>query len=388
MTPNIAIFSRIVGHIYEGALAPERWNDIVREIADYLNAPKGFLFTPKHVPDTGGFLFSHGVPSSFYERWPHYIAHDVPGQIAEARGVFRCGGTVVTGEMLMPSADFQETKFYKEYLSDYDMAFLLGSMVFGTEDADTMPTSFNCYRGHRDKAFTDSDCDRLRLVLPHLSRSLGVMQRLRNADLKMASTFAALDALSRGVVLVDTKCRVLFANEAAQRIFRDNDGIRLRRHLGATPFESLEADDASTQRRLSEVLRLTLSSQLQLTPHFSKAFPIQRPSGRPPLSLQMSALPDSNQFSTGLSIASAIVFISNAEEPIRLNQDCLRLTYGLTDAEIRVARLLPEGGGLDELAGKTGLSINTVRTHLRSIYEKTGTHDRVRLFRLLLSLAL
>lgn len=56
------------------------------------------------------------------------------------------------------------------------------------------------------------------LLLPHISRALGVAQRLRGADLKVAACLTALDKLQAGVLLIGRNRAVSFANRAARHL--------------------------------------------------------------------------------------------------------------------------------------------------------------------------
>src|SRR5271167_1251493 len=53
-----------------------------------------------------------------------------------------------------------------------------------------------------------------------------------------------------------------------------------------------------------------------------------------------------------------------------------RLTEPLTDSEIRILRYLPTNLSAPEIAGQLSVSVNTVRTHMRHVYEKLGAHRR------------
>jgi len=48
----------------------------------------------------------------------------------------------------------------------------------------------------------------------------------------------------------------------------------------------------------------------------------------------------------------------------------------LTDSETRVLRYLPTNMSAPEIAGQLSVSVNTVRTHMRYVYEKLGVHRR------------
>jgi NarL family two-component system response regulator LiaR len=53
----------------------------------------------------------------------------------------------------------------------------------------------------------------------------------------------------------------------------------------------------------------------------------------------------------------------------------------LTDAELKVVRLVAMGRNSAEIAEELVVSVGTVQTHLRNAYAKTGTSDRTQLCR-------
>jgi DNA-binding CsgD family transcriptional regulator len=57
--------------------------------------------------------------------------------------------------------------------------------------------------------------------------------------------------------------------------------------------------------------------------------------------------------------------------------------FDLTPAEARVARSLAAGETVDDIAAAGGVAHSTVRTHLRSILEKTGCHRQAEVVALL-----
>jgi LuxR family maltose regulon positive regulatory protein len=53
-----------------------------------------------------------------------------------------------------------------------------------------------------------------------------------------------------------------------------------------------------------------------------------------------------------------------------------RLAEPLTQSQIRLLRYLPTNLSVPEIAAEVSLSVNTVRTHVRHLYEKLGAHGR------------
>ena len=60
--------------------------------------------------------------------------------------------------------------------------------------------------------------------------------------------------------------------------------------------------------------------------------------------------------------------------------------FGLTQAQARVAREFSIGGSYKEVARRLGVSVETVRSHIKDIYPKTRVNRQADLVRLILSL--
>lgn len=74
----------------------------------------------------------------------------------------------------------------------------------------------------------------------------------------------------------------------------------------------------------------------------------------------------------------------------RLTEDRLAMSamvFGLSPGQIQVAARIVEGLSLVDIARCDGVSVNTVRTQLRRIFEKVGVHNQPALVRVLLSVA-
>jgi DNA-binding NarL/FixJ family response regulator len=53
-----------------------------------------------------------------------------------------------------------------------------------------------------------------------------------------------------------------------------------------------------------------------------------------------------------------------------------RETHSLTPQEVRLLGLLADGHSYQSAAGQLDISINTVRNHVRSIYDKLHVHSK------------
>ena len=76
------------------------------------------------------------------------------------------------------------------------------------------------------------------------------------------------------------------------------------------------------------------------------------------------------------ALISRILDLLANKQPRSASTDPARLHSPLSDSESRVLRYLPTNLSAPEIAGELSLSVNTVRTHMRHVYEKLGAHSR------------
>lgn len=67
-----------------------------------------------------------------------------------------------------------------------------------------------------------------------------------------------------------------------------------------------------------------------------------------------------------------VFFICSAQSRPVPEVETLRMLFGLTRAEARVARLLAQGLRLETVAGELHVSVATINFHLRNLFQKTG----------------
>ncbi len=89
-----------------------------------------------------------------------------------------------------------------------------------------------------------------------------------------------------------------------------------------------------------------------------------------------------NTFSSFCPKASVAIYCGPVEKSRGLDQVVLGSLYGLTQAESRLAIEISKGLELKEIALRLGVSRNTIKTQLKAIFSKTGTHRQQELVRL------
>ncbi|KIO50266.1 helix-turn-helix transcriptional regulator [Nitrosospira sp. NpAV] len=380
--------SGLVDRVYQAALNPSAWSDTLPAMAEWLEAPMAMLFTPTMLPQDGGFYFNYGIPEAAMELWrTRYQPLDIWTTAAIQSNRFQ-EGLIFTGEDIVSTEELAKSTWYQEFLSKIGIGQVLVNTVYGFDSQVHRPTVISYFRNLNDTGFSVQDRWKSSLLLPHVSRAMGVASRLRNAEYQLANTLTALDRLNHGILLMGENEEVVFSNQAALRILSLEDGLRLQVQNHQHCRTHLVAKLTRNQELMDEAIREAVKPSILSAQHFSKTVVISRPSGKPVFTLNFSSLPVQHGFAVGVhSNPKAIAFITDGAAPVEINHTLLTNAYGLTKAEISVAELIMDGKSLEESSVKCGLSINTLKTHLNRIYGKTNTANRAMLVKLLVTLS-
>lgn len=374
--------NRLIQDIHAASLSPEQWPSVIEKIMLATNATSSHLFTPTTPINSGGFSYVKEISTEMMERYAaHYQATDLYIEAVVSKG-FYAAGKLITDEDLLPHKTLIDSEYYSDFLRPAGIDRLCCSVLFDERSPPMLGTALSLYRSQGEPAFSTRDRDTLQTLIPHLSQAIGVMQRLRIADAQTAASHAVLNHLNQGIILFSRNGAVVFANTAARRMLTQRDGIALEQSAHGADKLVTTGRAAITLERLSQAIAVALRAQ---TPHFAEALRILRNDGTP-LLLQLSPLSESNGFDTGHHHACAIAFLFDPAAAPQCNIDLLMQFYALTPAEARLVAQLCTGATLEAIAAQRRLSLATLKTQLRSAFEKTGTHRQAELIKLALSL--
>jgi DNA-binding CsgD family transcriptional regulator len=109
-------------------------------------------------------------------------------------------------------------------------------------------------------------------------------------------------------------------------------------------------------------------------------FPVHRSDNRPPLVVWLTPLAE---FASGRN-GMALCFVFDPEWQSLAATKVLQSTYRLTPAELRLAEQLLLGRRPSEAAEALGVTVHTVRTYLKRLYQKVGARTQAKLVRKLM----
>jgi DNA-binding CsgD family transcriptional regulator len=366
---DLAQVDQLLGAIYEGPLETPPWQSALKLLRDALHAEHVTLMLRPPSPDSAGVMINTGPVNAekvvSYET--HFFALDPFVRLKE--------GEVVTAEELI-GKQWLDSPIYLEYLKPLNIRHLLGSDMYTREGIECR---LRITRAHETKNFGADDKALVRFLLPHLKRSIQLHARLDYLECERQLFAGTVNRLLLGIVSFASSGAIIETNQEAKRILGEKDGIWLSGN-------SLSVESSQEGRELQRMIRQALAGGAASSePGMVEAMSISRPSGRSKLGVLVKAIP-LGQWSESRQRPAAAVFLrdpeSNAAQP---SQELVRRLFGLTRMEAALALLLAEGFTLDEAAEKMNVRRNTARTHLRSIFCKTGVTRQTMLVRLLLN---
>jgi DNA-binding CsgD family transcriptional regulator/PAS domain-containing protein len=272
---------------------------------------------------------------------------------------------------IMSYDEFLETRAYREWGRPQGLIDVLNVALDKTATSAAM---FCVFRHERDGRVDDEMRRRMRLVTPHMRRSvlIGRVIDLRTAE---AASFAeTLDSIRDGMVLVDAQGRIVHANASGHALLAEGSVL-------SAAGRKLAVNDAGAEQALHDVF-LAAGNGDAAVGIKGVAVPLTTHSGERYVA-HVLPLTSGARRRAGTSYAAvAAVFVHKAALETPLPPEVIAKTFNLTPSELRVLLGIVEVGGVQEMAEAMGIAETTVKTHLRRLYAKTGTARQADLVRL------
>lgn len=253
--------------------------------------------------------------------------------------------------------EIRRAPFFQEYLVPRGFTWSAVLLMSAAEDA----WAVSIQRRSDQDPFSVAELEKLACLSDRLSAAAATAQTLGYARLEAA--MGAFEAAERAVILVDRFARVVRINAAAQPL------------LG-TDLEIVDRRLRSRNREATKLLYLGFNEVLSGKSSLAGPFALPR-KGRAPLLAYLTR--DARISSDALCPCQGVVSLVDPELRSRPPFDALRVCYGLTEAEAKLAAHLATGATLDAAADQFGITKATVRNQLASIMAKAGVHRQAEL---------
>jgi DNA-binding CsgD family transcriptional regulator len=361
--------SKLLGSLYDAAADPALWDLFLQQLTQSTGARSAGLVMLDVGQDVFTISRSWEVdPEATRLYQEHYGSIDVWAQ----RGLSKPAGYVCNSEALSSIEEMATTEIYNDFM----VRFGVEHGLFGVlENSGSRWASVSLYRNSSRPAFQDSEQEILQFLAPHMQRAFKLHFQFSELRAQSVGLETALDMLPTGVIFLGTKGEVVLMNRSASAFVAERDGLLATR-------DGLRAERLGESSKLGEAILQAIATSNGNGLAASGTVLVSR-RARPPLQIQISPIRNS-VVQTSQPIA-AVAFVVDPLRRERPEQEVLRALYGLTPAECRVALLLGDGHAPRKIANMVGVTDNTVRSQIKSIFSKTGVKRQGELIRLLLS---
>ena len=361
-------FSGLVGNIYDASLDPALWPAVFEQVCRFVRCSSAHLFAQDSVhKTTASRYFTWGDEPEFTQLYIDKYAKlnpMFPGalffNVEEVHQLIE----------IIPREEVRRTRFCIEWMAPQE---IIDDMFAILEKSATSCSLFQVIRRRRDGVVDDDARERLALLAPHIRRSVLIGKIIDLKKVEAAALADSLDTLSAGMFMVDASGRIVHANASGHSMLAEAKVLRsVGGHLGAI--------NPLANQALLESFAATESGDPAL--------------GRKGIAVPLKARDDERYVANVLPLTSgtrrkagisysavATVFVHKAALELSPPEAIVK-EFKLTPAELRVLFAIVEIGGVHKSAEALGISEATARTHLRHLFEKTGTSRQAELIKL------
>ncbi|TVO76748.1 helix-turn-helix transcriptional regulator [Sedimenticola selenatireducens] len=352
----------LLGRLYDAALKPELWPQFLEHLAGHLDGRSAAL----RVLDTTQPSLSHSATWNFTDeenrRYRDYFIQVDPFYRLLRRQP-QIG--MQLSHHAVSDREYAQSEFYSDFFRHTDRFYAAGGFVMRDSQRALL---LGIQRSRQRGPFDEHDRQLLHSIAPHLKRAADLTRLLAREDALVAGSCEALDRLEIGVLLLSESGALLWANKRAEQALSgdyplDISGGQLKACAGH--------EQAALRRLVSEVVAMGMGRD---HPGSNALRLLGDPENHQPLVLLgVPVSRETASFWCPTERTAAILYIGSPAEQRRFCHDRLRQLFGLTPAEARVTELIANGLELKRIAQRLGSSQHTVRSQLKSIYQKTGT---------------
>jgi DNA-binding CsgD family transcriptional regulator len=361
----------LIGRIYDASLETEAWPQLLCDMADLCGVENAALVVHDSRAEFSSVLTPRADPDVVSAYGSYWWQHDPTAAMTAGVPVGQITTLETTGRRR-----FLDSTFHNEY---WRHSGLGAERVATNLMTDNGAFSSIVLQASRGRDVIEPDAHRaFAALVPHLVRAVSISCRLQRLEIKNTAaqlTGQSASATSSAIFIVDARMRLVHTDSAAETYLRPGSPLR----LGDTTFGLADATADSDLRAAvaacAEQIRVDVAPGARIV--------VRHPDGRVALSIEVLPFRIRAGLMGGASPV-AMLLVTDPQNTREQKIARLRDHFRLTRAEALLALEMLEGDGRAAAAARCGISVNTARTHLTRIFDKTGVNRQAELIRVIL----
>lgn len=352
MAPILKNEADLIHSLYGSLTTPEGFHSFLEKLADAINACASQLLVIHRQPLRIDHLWYHGLSHEFLT-WYHennMISQDVVTQHA----VRQVPGLFQSALPLLP--DFNPGEDYSKWENDQDM---LDSAWLVADQTSTHVYLLCLQRTVSQGPYLQSELDMLNRFVPHIQQTLQLYRQIEARSKATPSLAAVTDILPDATFILDSMANVAYANNAAWALVEREHGIGVQNDRFRFAEKSIQSRFFSTS---AQIVRSSMGKE----GYYSETLFLKR-QDHPPLIFVIRPIESSELLAGG-----ALVTVYEPDKRSLPEATHIATYFELTPAEAKVCEYLVSGMEIQAIAEELGRKPDTIRSHIKQAFLKTG----------------
>jgi hypothetical protein len=274
-------------------------------------------------------------------------------------------GSVGATDMMFDAEFLNTCVFFQEFFRQVGLEECLGGNLSSRNGHFGL---IGLQRGKDRRAFSRREIQSLEAITPHLGRALQLRRAFVRLDTKINSLTQTIDRLAAGIIVLGNEGSEIHVNRAARAIAARNDGLWLDRSGAPHALEQ------GAERRLLELCADVRTG--------GAGGIVRVPRREPARAYAVLAAP--LPASAGIAgrdpaAPSLLVVIHDPDARAAAPAESIAAIFALPVATARLIAALDEGVDARSYAEQQGITMDAVKFHLKTAFEKTGLRTQARL---------
>ena len=353
--------SQLIGDIYQGAMTGE-WDGVLEEIMAITKSNKAFFFL-QQLNIEQAFILE--VQSNF-SLCPKALLEYKSRQYEDP-------GYSVTKYMVEGDCEhvndhidigsYKESSFFTEIYQPLRTFHAVTGLLCRDGEHES---AININRAESDNPYSQHDIHFMQMITPHFSRAIHIFKELRLYKNYSNISKSILDQQDKAILVCDAHGTIVLSNEYAQQHLVPPSHISIRNN------KILIAEQMYQNRLEFFIERCSALAYEDIGLQETLIF--EQEDGDHKL-ITVSPLINQNAFNN-IDVPCCLVTIKNQNQ---INWRSVQNEFELTSKELRLVRAIYAKKKLNDLTDSFNVTYNTLRTHLQSIFKKTGVNSQTEL---------
>ena len=370
----------LIERIYGAALDPSQWTEFLWGFASALGSHGAIIWAndfssgTAEIAHPGDSLFtSLGFGAAELASFTNYYAQKNVW-LEDPR--MHVGGTVVNSSALFPDERLKRTEYWGDWLRPQDIFYSAAAVV---EKRNDRSMNVTVVRSERAGRYTDAELALIGELIPHLKTGFALHRKLHRLDALVNATVGVMERVPFGVALIDESGQVMHMNTAASTLIEQSANVL---QVSSNAFHCARASD---EAKLAHLVASSVRTGSAKPGEAGSAGGGMRLSALDGAQIHLFIAPLPSWSSPFGERCAAAVFLSRPTSIFASLLASLRAAHGMTLAEARLTEALVNGLSPREYAEAQGLSLNTVRTQIKTAAAKVGASRQMDLVRAVLT---